>query len=296
VYVASARPTCLSEGWIVTADFSGVDAKLVRGDYHLETLKHEIQQWTASRPYLFSYEQDPSAPENTTWIESLSLERPLPALEWGVLVGEIVHAWRSALDHAVYALAVQNTGQDPPPYERSLQFPICDRRDGSWGWENKRRQLRGVHQDAIFAIERSQPYNRPGPFGMILLAFLRDLDDADKHRILTVVASALAGSDYTPMIRQILNGVPVTIIHREPGDVLSEKKTEVARYVYDFPQPQGRVSSHRAFVIATEMPAGMPWKYASVDWALDFIREEVGNRIDYLRTFADLPPDGQRTT
>jgi hypothetical protein len=52
----------------------------------------------------------------------------LPALErWSLVAADCVHNLRCALDHLVYAIAVYESGQDPPPNHRGLQFPIAER-------------------------------------------------------------------------------------------------------------------------------------------------------------------------
>jgi hypothetical protein len=45
------------------------------------------------------------------------------------MIGDCLPNLRCALDHLVYAIAIHESGQSPPPCEGSLAFPICDSPD-----------------------------------------------------------------------------------------------------------------------------------------------------------------------
>ncbi|MDT5258885.1 MAG: hypothetical protein QOD10_3965 [Mycobacterium sp.] len=45
-------------------------------------------------------------------------------VQLSTLFGEWLYLLRAALDGIVYHLAVRDSGQNPPPAERSLQFPV----------------------------------------------------------------------------------------------------------------------------------------------------------------------------
>jgi len=49
-----------------------------------------------------------------------------PPREWGLLAGDIFVELRTALDYAVYALALAHGGTDPPVDAHRLEFPICE--------------------------------------------------------------------------------------------------------------------------------------------------------------------------
>jgi len=109
---------------------------------------------------------------------------------WAVVLGDALHNLRGALDHLVYALAVQQTGQDPPDDDASLMFPICSDRaqwDRTW-----RRRVGSLNEPTRAAIERVQPYNRLEPEQWFMpLWWLGQLNAIDKHRMphLTVLAA-----------------------------------------------------------------------------------------------------------
>jgi hypothetical protein len=106
------------------------------------------------------------------------------------------------LDGSIYASAIQQSGQNPPPDEKSLEFPLCDTptqfKDAGW----KIRPLSDFQRDFV---ERVQPYNTPKnitPDKIIFninrtLGILNDWARNDRHRNLRVVGSWM--SDANPM-------------------------------------------------------------------------------------------------
>ena len=133
--------------------------------------------------------------------------------EWGIWVGEIVHNLRSALDGLVFQLAQLNKS---PAQARDTQFPIFRHRytrrirgGEVMGFEGHRgakrpargsgrymvRRLKPEHQARI---EWLQPYRRNGGQTALgrplngrwnLLYRLKELNDADKHRLIQVVGA-----------------------------------------------------------------------------------------------------------
>lgn len=106
-------------------------------------------------------------------------------IDVSVCVGDCIHNLRSALDHLVYAIAVHESGQNPPPDENVLAFPLANKPSEFKRAKNRIRTLRiGVQK----AIEQVQPYNRTTNGKPSALGVLAKLDDIDKHRLLQLVA------------------------------------------------------------------------------------------------------------
>ena len=107
----------------------------------------------------------------------------------GLLVGDIVHNMRSALDHLVFELALLHTGGKVARPDRT-QFTIRDCNDR---FERAAAQdLAEVAPQHRDLIEKFQPYHTMDAdvaVGLYFhpLAMLRDLSNSDKHRILTPV-------------------------------------------------------------------------------------------------------------
>ncbi len=117
----------------------------------------------------------------------------------GLLVGDVVHNIRSALDHLVYQLALINAGGNVARPDRT-QFPIRDSRSRfDQAAATDLAEVAPNHRDVI---EGFQPYHpmeeniAVGPY-FHPLAMLRDLSNTDKHRILTpvLIASTHFGMD-----------------------------------------------------------------------------------------------------
>lgn len=193
-------------------------------------------------------------PEQGCYVAYLKEVAETPT-DWSLMVGEIVHATRSALDALVYALAVKNLGRAPSGKEViQIQFPIVDELK-DWPGERGRR-LKHVHQDVRTFIESVQPYHRPDKKYRSNLAVLRDLSNVDKHRhIVVTLTSALA------------SGLKITHPDLPPGIYIPGYKgplktgTVVARWAYSggTPQAHAEVQVHGDMEIdvafANEWPA-----------------------------------------
>lgn len=127
---------------------------------------------------------------------------PLPSLfAWEL--GEMLYHLRAALDSCVYAAAIEESGQDPPPDHEKLEFPLCFSPEAfkKAAWHiapltGKRREI----------VESMQPYKVPSlpPNLMILngnrtLGILHDWARKDRHRKLHVVGSW--ASNANPQLR-----------------------------------------------------------------------------------------------
>jgi hypothetical protein len=122
-------------------------------------------------------------------------------------LGDVMHNFRSALDHLTYQLALWNTGGHVIRLKR-VQFPILD--EPTHFNSARRDALREVHPDHQDIIERFQPYHRlPEALGVgppfHSLALLRDLDNADTVRLITLVL-------LPPASRSAYQGAALTIV------------------------------------------------------------------------------------
>jgi hypothetical protein len=119
-------------------------------------------------------------------------------IEWGLLLGDIVHNYRSALDCIAWALV--ELGKRPPhtlteEEQRRVYFPICStKREFD---KTRRRRLPGVGKTEVEIVRSYQPYKAgrwlrdTHPF-----AVLRELSNSDKHRAVQPVLSVPAATHY----------------------------------------------------------------------------------------------------
>lgn len=122
-----------------------------------------------------------------------SRREPVPAII-GLLVGEVAHSIRCALDHLAFALAQAGAALSgvtlSPDHERNVQFPVCD--SDAQFWKAARRRLPFVEDRLIEWIRCRQPYNAMKVIpNQHPLSIVSRLDNVDKHRRINVVSDAL---------------------------------------------------------------------------------------------------------
>jgi hypothetical protein len=110
--------------------------------------------------------------------------RPFPK-KWGLLLGDTVHNYRSALDHLAWALVQRGTKPVLSNSQASgVYFPIADtRHEFNASLVGKRPKLPGVRRADIAIVRRYQPYihgQRNVPNHVFFV--LDQLSRHDKHR------------------------------------------------------------------------------------------------------------------
>ena len=104
----------------------GCREKQRRGMKHLHDLDCAIAEWVGEsgvepKPYRISSEFGPNSRE---YVFTGQLLKPLDdLLLWGVMLGDALHNFRSALDHLIWQLVEHNGVRKP---NTDNQFPICD--------------------------------------------------------------------------------------------------------------------------------------------------------------------------
>jgi hypothetical protein len=168
-------------------ELSSVTAKLNWAEEHLKVVENEIATWMDRDLYGTSQQVNADC---TRYSLILNLKGDSPPLErWSLISGDIVHNLRCALDHLIYAIAIQESGKNPPPSAGGLQFPLCDS-DAAFEAALEKGILGKISNTVIAAIKRLQPYNRPHPLIPPLLSILRKFDNTDKHRLIRLAFGA----------------------------------------------------------------------------------------------------------
>lgn len=147
-----------------------------------------MEEWRGRDPYVISHK---SNAEGSRYSFIVDIKTPPPLEQWSLIAGDCVHNLRSALDSALYATAIHDSGVNPPPDAGRLQFPICDT-EAAFDKEKSRRKLSNLSVKAQVWIERAQPYNRTYKDSPSLLRILREFDNTDKHRLLNVTLLAVS--------------------------------------------------------------------------------------------------------
>ena len=167
----------------------GPTSKILRAKEHLKKLRTEADAFIKENKHRIVIGE--RHVDSDYYSLRAEVSKP-PPIEWGVVVGEIAHDLRSALDGIVWQLIILN-GIDPSTLLRPKpQFPVflieetergpCYMRDG-------KPMIHGRITDKQEAlIERLQPYNRPTP-NRDALWLLHELNNADKHRLVLAAAA-----------------------------------------------------------------------------------------------------------
>jgi hypothetical protein len=159
----------------VTADLSGVLAKLRRADEHRQAYDDLFEEYAASEPYGILSEYDPETGWHTL-LWNVSREPPLEDL--ALVFGDMISNLRATLDYLVWQLVLA-AGKRPG---RRTSFPVV-RREKDWEVQS-RSALSGVEPEWVEEIESRQPYHRPERPHLHPLAILEHVNNLTKHRFL----------------------------------------------------------------------------------------------------------------
>lgn len=186
------------------AELVSAFSKVGRAGEHIDVLHHSIAEWVGNNHYVLRRISNLDFTE-FRWV----LELPsIPLVRWGLFVGEVFFNLRSALDHAVYGIAVKLTGHNPPPNERDLFFPITDSPEKfDTAMRRLAKPFEQVQQPDVRAmLERLQPYH-DGAGGILAedlahvegLSLIRDLNNNDKHKLIHPVRICCPASSARPL-------------------------------------------------------------------------------------------------
>jgi hypothetical protein len=155
----------------------GCQLKLDRAYEQVEALNGLIGGFLRRKPYEPVGKFDREAGEYFVLIRV----RDDPPIQWSVLIGEVVHNLRSALDHLAWQLVKAN-GDTP---NRDTGFPIFTQDPFADGTDERtlrrwERMTKGMHADDIAGIKGFQPYKRGNKVNSLFI--LNSLSNWDKHR------------------------------------------------------------------------------------------------------------------
>jgi hypothetical protein len=97
-------------------------------------------------------------------------------IRFSILAGEVIHHFRSCLDHIAWQLAMPIARRDHPT---QIEFPVCA--EESKAASSKRKIEMIASPDARNLIRSLQPYLRPDPLNCPIWV-IHDLDRIFKHR------------------------------------------------------------------------------------------------------------------
>jgi hypothetical protein len=153
-------------------------AKLSRANFHVEALRADIAEAGQGEPYAIPLREEL---DKDTGMLCLRVDRDTARPEkWGVMIGDALHNFRSALDSGWWQLARHHLKREPTEEEaKKIQFPILE---PGRAWKQGRFSKWVGTGAATFAREL-----QPDPTGYPSDVFhpldtLRRLSNIDKHR------------------------------------------------------------------------------------------------------------------
>lgn len=149
-----------SSGWatrlssVPMPPLEGCLAKIARAEGHPIELGIRVRQYIDTQPFRILGEYQSATNEYIIRAEAVPDYGPVPS-DLVLIAGEVAHQLRSALDHLVWDLVVQNTGAPPPGTDSG--YPIFLTADGY----NRRapQKIRGVSPSAANRIFAAQPFH-----------------------------------------------------------------------------------------------------------------------------------------
>jgi hypothetical protein len=196
----------------------GPRAKVKRAKTELTALYDDFQRFFRKNPNIIAVaEFDRRAGNYPIVVKRCPSELPE---QWSVMIGEIAHDLRSALDLLAWQLAPLNTTE---PYDWTA-FPIyligrTNRRDRKnniipqfWNRRHGLRLLKSIHRRYWARIEGFQPYKRGNRGRHSLLYLLRELNNTDKHRLIPILFASVSSTQITGLFgsgSRIKMGVPI---------------------------------------------------------------------------------------
>jgi hypothetical protein len=211
-------------------NLDSVNAKLSWAEEHAKTFRSEARPWMESGPYRAIQQSNSDATHYSLVAKLVGAEPPLQ--KWSLLIGDALHNLRCSLDHLVHAIAVHESGNNSPPNDELLAFPICN--DCPAFTKVERRRLAGISQNVRTTIETVQPYHRGHPKVPPPLTILRDLDNTDKHKLLRVAYATPIQGDigFSGPEHPLVKRVEIAANYGEVKD-----GSELVSHTFDAPAP-----------------------------------------------------------
>lgn len=160
-----------------------VRAKIERANEQVLALEAQIQEFLAADPYVVRPEYDARNGEDL--YRAHVLREPPPRIS--VIVGEVVHDLRSALDHLAWQLT------RPSNRRHTTGFPIFASPWESGGTSEAefRAKVDGMSDDVVAVIKRLQPHQPGSPVSKDHALYqLHKMNIKDKHHLLNVIGGA----------------------------------------------------------------------------------------------------------
>jgi hypothetical protein len=226
--------------------------------------------WRDSKPYRAAYAHNA---DFTHYRVVLAIDRPPDPLRWGLMFSDAIHNLRSTLDHLIRAIAVHESAADPPPNDMVLAFPIRDT-------PGPLEKIKTLSADVQAAVDSVQPHARKHAILPPLLGLLRDLDNANKHRLIQVVMHQPLDMDFAQLSG--LNPGAGQALHIVVNHRLIKDGSELVRLEFKQPAPDFKTNFTAYIQVAirhTPGPGGAvvsPISELLIDTLIPEVKDVIG--------------------
>lgn len=250
-----------------------VELKLGRVETHMELLDQSIQAFLEPKPYSAKRILERDGLDHVliwdTYVE--------PPDDFGLVAGDAIHNLRSSLDHMAVELAkagAKAQGIAMTAKEiAGIQFPIVLSEE-EFNKQVLRGRLKCVEPTAQALIENSQPYRMtPMMPERSNLHLVSELDNADKHRLLTTagLATRVFKDNWPPSLKETPLTTPEIPLDPVRG-------AEIGRFSFAAPQQE------------EDVPVDFNWGFTLLIgeiWHFHDIRFIIGNYVRTVRFLVD---------
>ncbi len=260
--------------------FAGPNLKIDRAYRHFDELSDLVTQYQTKARKAFV----PVQGEERAW----TLQADQPPAELAIILGDIAHSLRSALDVMLCDIArLRDKGLS------DIAFPFAD---SEIKWENKLSASKRdepwlkLGEDVVKAVSDLKPYRQ----GNLYLRGLHDINNMDKHKIVCPVAALLSvEADPTfhinAYLRKTMDEIgkvdePIPIIMMAGGIPVKFEIGEIWRCGPDDPHPMQQFPLDRSRLIP-KLPNELP---ANVPFGGMWISELAQNLLDTTTQIVDL--------
>lgn len=261
--------------------------KLDRAREHLQIFEDEARTWIETKPYGIVDEPDPNPPPHpfnqvTTIHRRFRMTRvdPVPA-RLSLIVEDCVFNIRSALDHLALALAKSFTPNMTDRQIATSEFPVFHLATLDPNTES--RKIGCIAPAARTIIKALQPYHRGNSYHSDPLWRVHELNRIDKHRMLTICATAPRKDnvDYVGLrVVRVRPGIsPIGLRYAITGSGMLEVDKILMRYGTEigYPYDENDTEPHIPCEVTfgNGGPAALESVFPSLNSMCDFVRDAV---------------------
>jgi hypothetical protein len=197
-------------------ELEGVHEKLIRAEAHFDSLYAECQAFIERDPQPWGISIPYYDPDSDWYVCCAVVNEPAPP-RLGVILGDVIHNARSALEHLVWQLVIAN-GEIPKRGSRGNTWPIVHSQD-KWA-KALAGALNGVgpKQQAVIAL--GQPYRAGIHAKQTSPAIIQALSNTDKHQLVHVTRARMIDPG---------DGITFTV-RKGPGTIVRSEVTHGGRF------------------------------------------------------------------